>query len=184
MFGLIKKKRRPMEVADRTSLNSMQGKFIGQTESLAMEGQQQHAWGGLFNPVDSGVHMFFDTFTITNFSSQFLNAEIWFNSKLPGKGIPSSLIHPANLALTPLPQPKVELLYASQVNGTPMGGINVFNRTVAPSTTLISESSKGSIILPPGGSLAIFVRSPGPFKYETRFAFTWWEDTNAAGGPL
>jgi len=186
VFGL-RKKRRPIEVVDIAipSMKSAQGKyFIGQTEMLEMAGQQQNAWGGLFNPADSGIDLFFDIFTITNFSSQYYNAEIWLQSKQPGGGAVSPLIHPANLALQPPPEPKAELRYGSRVQGMPLGGVNVFNRIVPPNTTLISDSSKGGIVVPPGGSFAIFLKSPGPFAYEAKIVFSWWEDASAGGGSL
>ncbi|SDN95618.1 hypothetical protein SAMN04487897_106118 [Paenibacillus sp. yr247] len=185
MFGLIKKRRQPVEVVDVKSrtLNSFRGNyFIGQTDALIMEGQQQNAWGGVFNPAESGVILFLDIFAITNFSSQFFNMEIWVNPKLTGKGNTSSLVHPANLTLNPPTQPKVKLQYASQINEIPIGGVNVSNRIVPPNSTFMSDSNKGGIVIPPGGSFAIFLKSPGPFIYESRIVFRWWEEKNSVGG--
>ncbi|TVY05402.1 DUF6143 family protein [Paenibacillus cremeus] len=186
MFGLIKKRQQPVEVVDVTSrrLNSFQGKyFIGQTEMLIMEGQQQNAWGGLFNPAASGVALFLDIFTISNYSSQFFSAEIWLNPKLARKGNTSSLVHPANLALNPQAEPKVKLQYDCQINDVPLGGVNVMNRIVPPNSTFMSDPGKGGIILPPGGAIAVFLKSPGPFKYESRIAFRWREENHSDGGP-
>jgi hypothetical protein len=84
MFGLFRKKKqipranKPLEVVDITNptMQSILGKyFIGQTDEVVLGGQS-NAWGGLVNPANSGVNMFFDIFTITNFSTQSFLAEI------------------------------------------------------------------------------------------------------------
>ncbi|RAP73826.1 DUF6143 family protein [Paenibacillus montanisoli] len=178
MLGLIKKKRQP-----RTVNTSRGHYFIGQTDALIMEGQKQNAWGGLYNPAESGIAVVIDTFTVSNFSSQFFNVEMWVNPKLTGKGTTSSFLHPADLSLNPLPQPRVNLQYASQITENPIGGVNVMNRIVPPNSTFMSDSGKSGITIPPGGSVAIFLRSPGPFKYESRIVFRWWEDAIEVGGP-
>ena len=67
-------KKPPVEVVDITSpaMNSMLGRyFIGQTGMLNF-GNNYDAWGGIINPTYSGVNLYFDIFTITNFSSQSL----------------------------------------------------------------------------------------------------------------
>jgi hypothetical protein len=61
----------PTEVVDLTSpgWNSRLGRyFIGQTGELNL-GNQFDAWGGIINPYDSGVNLYFDIFTITNLST-------------------------------------------------------------------------------------------------------------------
>ena len=72
----------PTEVVDITTpaLNSMLGRyFIGQTELLNF-GNRRDAWGGIVNPIDSGVNLYFDIFTITNFSAQSFVGGIWLNA--------------------------------------------------------------------------------------------------------
>lgn len=62
----------PIEVVDITSpaMNSMLGRyFIGQTGVLSF-GNKYTAWGGIVNPSGSGVNLYLDIFTITNFSNQ------------------------------------------------------------------------------------------------------------------
>lgn len=47
---------------------SMQGKyFVGQTEPLWV-GNGLNAWAGLINPRNSGVNLYANVFTISNFS--------------------------------------------------------------------------------------------------------------------
>ncbi|WP_308636175.1 DUF6143 family protein [Paenibacillus silvisoli] len=180
MLSLIKKKRRPAEADQSASQDSY---FIGQTEALRMEGQRQNTWGGLFNPADSGVAAVVDMFAISNFSSQSIHAELWVNPTLVGKGSRSSLVHPSNLALEPAAQPEVKLHYASQSTDNPIGGVNVINRIISPNSTYSSDPGKGVFVIAPGGSIAIVLRSPGPFHYETRIVFRWREEEHAAGGP-
>ncbi|HJV45099.1 MAG TPA: DUF6143 family protein [Bacillota bacterium] len=168
----------PLEVVDITSptQQSILGKyFIGQTQELTLEGTS-HAWGGLVNPSDSKVNLFFDIFTVTNFSRYSFLAEIWLNAKLPGNPTISTYVHPSNLTLHPLPKPKVSLQFVSQTLGSPSGGVNAFDRIVVPNTTLISDSSKGSIIIPPGGSFAIFLLPLGSGVAQSRIVLTWWEE--------
>lgn len=177
IFNLCNKKQ-PVDVVDITNptWQSILGNyFISQTDDLIFGGPY-NAWGGLFNPIDSMVNLFFDIFTITNFSGQPFTAEIWLNPSLPGQGTISSNTHPSNLTITPPPKPKVKLIYSGQVLGAPKDGINVFDRIVPPNTTLISDSSKGGIIIPPGGSFVIFLRSPGYQNITGRIVLTWWEE--------
>lgn len=182
LIGKLCKKLQPIEVVDITNptRQSMLGRyFISQTGDLSFGGAY-NAWGGLLNPADSRVNMFFDIFTITNFSAVPFTAEIWLNPGLPGQGTVSSSTHPSNLTIVPPPQPKVKMVYAGPVLGNPYGGVNVFDRIVQPNTTLISDSSKGGIIIPPGGSFVIFLRSPGPQIITGKIVLTWWEEETCA----
>ena len=62
---------------------SMQGKyFVGQTETLWV-GNGLNAWAGLVNPCNSDVNLYANVFTISNFSDDYLTAEIWLNTNLP-----------------------------------------------------------------------------------------------------
>ena len=178
MLGIFCRKKRPIDVVDITNPTRqaiLGNYFISQTDELTFGGRY-NAWGGLKNPIGSKINMLFDIFTITNFSGQPFTAEIWINPCLPGKGTISSYTHPSNLTITPPPKPKVMLVYASQVLGAPTAGANVFDRIVPPNSTLISDSSKGGIIIPPGGSFVIFLMSPGPPNIKGRIVLTWWEE--------
>lgn len=178
MFDVFKTFRRPVQVVDLTNptLQAILGNyFIGQTEEIYMA-DNNNAWAALINPINSGVTLFFDIFTISNFSRQSFTAEIWLNSKLPGRRMTTPYVTPSNLTITPPPKPKVKLLFASQVPGKPIGGVNVFDRIVAPNSTLVSDSSKGGIILGAGDTFAVFLRSPGIQKIPARVVFSWWEE--------
>jgi hypothetical protein len=178
MLDIFKKNIRPIQVVDLTNptLQAILGNyFIGQTEEISIQGSN-NAWAALINPINSGVTLFFDIFTISNFSGQSFTAEIWLNPKLPGRGMTTPYITPSNLAITPPPKHKVKLLFASQVSGKPIGGVNAFDRIVTPSSTLVSDSSKGGIILGAGNSFAIFLKSPGTQKILARVVFSWWEE--------
>ena len=64
----------PIEVVDITtpSLNSMLGRyFIGQTELLNF-GNRRDARGGIFNPIDSGVNLYFDILRLQTFRPKAL----------------------------------------------------------------------------------------------------------------
>lgn len=178
MLGIFNKIKKPIQVVDITNptYQAILGNyFIGQTEELVMT-ETENAWAALVNPPQSGVNLFFDIFTITNFSGQSFTAEIWFNPRLPGQVMTSSIVTPSNLTLYPPPKPKVKLQYSNRFLGSPFGGVNAFDRIVTPNSTLISDSNKGGIIIGQGDSFVIFLRSPGKGKIPVRVVFSWWEE--------
>jgi hypothetical protein len=170
--------KQPIEVVNITSpaLNSKRGKyFIGQTGLLNFGGGY-YAWGGIVNPVDSGVNLYIDIFTITNFSNQNFISEIWLNALPPKKAAVSFNVTPTNQALSPSPIPKAVMKYAGYSAEPMTKGVNIFDRIVAQNSTLVSDSHNGSIIIGPGGSFSILLRPPG-YQYITgTIVMTWWED--------
>ncbi|MCX7746391.1 MAG: DUF6143 family protein [Clostridia bacterium] len=173
-----KKSKHPVEVVDITSpaMNSMLGRyFIGQTGMLYL-GNKHDAWGGIINPSNSGVNLYFDIFTITNFSSQNFTGEIWLNAKPPKKSTISATVTPSNQAISPPPRPKAILEYAGYITEPLTKGVNIFGRIVAPNSTLVSDSHKGSIIIAPGGSFSILLKSPGQQNITGTIVLTWWEE--------
>ncbi|HZW81870.1 MAG TPA: DUF6143 family protein, partial [Candidatus Deferrimicrobium sp.] len=119
--------KKPLEVVTIPNplSKSLQGKyFAGQTESLTFS-NTTNAWGALINPNDSGVKLFANVFTITNFSDKPFLVQIWFNTNPPGTGIVSTKISPADTALVPPPVPKVQVQFNQSVSGVPVGGVNV-----------------------------------------------------------
>jgi hypothetical protein len=174
--------KQPSEVVNITSpaLNSRRGKyFIGQTGLLNFGGGY-YAWGGIVNPADSGVNLYIDIFTITNFSTQNLISEIWLNSDPPRKAAVSYNVTPTNQAISPSPLPKAVMKYAGYSAEPMTKGVNIFDRIVTQNSTLVSDSHNGSIIIGPGGSFSILLRPPG-YQYITgTIVMTWWEeDANA-----
>ncbi|AET69423.1 hypothetical protein Desor_3979 [Desulfosporosinus orientis DSM 765] len=160
-----------------TLYKSQQGKyFVGQTESLIFS-NTTNAWGGLFNPTDSGVNLFANVYTISNFSNAPILAQLWFNTTPPGTGSKSTKFSPSDTALLKPPVPKVEIRYQENVSDVPSGGVNVFDRIVPPGTTLVSEED-GKLIFPSGGNLVLFLSAlePAIDSYEALIAFGWWED--------
>lgn len=176
---MIEKKRNiPIEVVDITTpaLNSMLGRyFIGQTELLNF-GNRCDAWGGIVNPIDSGVNLYFDIFTITNFSAQSFVGGIWLNAKPPRKAKPSSTVTPSNQAIFPPPKPKAIMLDADNLNEPLLKGVNIFGRIVLPNSTLVSDSHKGSMIIPPGGTFSILLQTHDSRNVQGTIVLTWWEE--------
>lgn len=170
--------KQPVEVVNITSpaLNSRRGKyFIGKTELMNFGGGY-YAWGGIVNPVDSGVNVYIDIFTITNFSSQNFISEIWLNAHPPRKAVNSFNVTPTNQAVSPPPIPKAVMKYAGYSSEPTAKGVNIFDRIVNQNSTLVSDSHNGSIIIGPGCSFSILLRPPG-YQYITgTIVFTWWEE--------
>lgn len=176
MFEKVMKQ--PPEVVDITSpaFNSMQGRyFIGQTGVLNF-GNKYSAWGGIVNPSSSGVNLYIDLFTITNFSNQDFTGEIWLNAKTPSKAVPSSTVTPSNQAILPPPKPKAVMKYADYMVEPPTKGVNIFGRIVSQNSTLVSDSHQGSIIIGPGGSFSILLKSSGTKNVTGTIVLTWWEE--------
>lgn len=170
--------KQPMEVVDITSpaMNSMLGRyFIGQTGMLNF-GNGYYAWGGIVNPVNSGVNLYIDLFTITNFSAQNFLGEIWLNANPPGKAVASSTVTPSNQAFSPAPIPKAVMGYADYSTEPMTKGVNIFDRIVTQNSTLVSDSHQGSIIIGPGGSFSILLKSLGTQYITGTIVLTWWEE--------
>jgi hypothetical protein len=159
---------------------SIEGRyFVGQTELLNF-GNGTNAVGRLFNPTNSRVNLFVNVITISNLTQTDFLAQIWFNAKLPEIGTVSRLVTPANTALCPRPRPEVVLQFAQNLQGTPIGGVNPFDRVIPPITTVVDEED-GKFILPPGGSFAIFLVGQGSISLQARIAFGWWETRGDSG---
>jgi hypothetical protein len=154
---------------------SLQGKyFVGQTEALWV-GDGLNAWADLFNPCNSGVNLFANVITISNFSDQPLTAQIWLNARLSEIGRLSRKVSPSNTALEPQPDNKVDIRYVKSTEDTPSGGVNIFDRIVPPNATLVSEED-GKFIVPPCGNYTIFLESSSPKPSKIIVAFGWWEE--------
>ncbi|MGE5380800.1 MAG: DUF6143 family protein [Methylocystaceae bacterium] len=156
---------------------SMQGRyFVGYADNLKF-GRGLGAWAGLFNPPDSGVKLFVNVFTATGIGDAPIRVQIWFNATPPGEPSVSQLVTPSNTSLTPLPEPKVRLLEASNISGDPVGGIKAFVRRGEPESTLVFEED-GKYIFKPGGCLILTISSPEnpDVLMQGRIGFGWWED--------
>ena len=155
---------------------SAKGKyFIGYADTLTF-GKGKSCWARLYNPCNSGVNLFVNVWTVTDISAAPFRAQFWFNSTPHDSYEISELVTPSNTAIQPLPQPKIELQQASDVENEPTGGVKAFVRRGEPGTTLV-ETENGKLIFPPGGSFLIFLSlqdSPDTAA-SGRLAFGWWE---------
>ncbi len=168
----------PEKVVDLTSSgwNARLGRyFIGQTEELHF-GNQLNAWSGIINPRYSEVNLYFDIFTITNYGEDYFDAEIWLNAEAPFYDSKLSTITSSNQAVTPLPKPNAYMLQTEYMKENLKKGIDIFGRIVTPNSTLVSDSHQGSIIIGPGGSFSILLRSRGWEIVTSTIVLTWWEE--------
>lgn len=169
--------KHPAEIVNITSptFNSELGRyFIGKTGLLNFS-RGYYAWGGIVNPSNSGVNLYIDIFTITNFSAQNFVGQIWLNANPPEKAAVSTDVTPANQAFSPATVPKAIMKYASYYTEPMTKGVNIFDRIVSQNSTLVSDSHNGSIIIGPGGSFSILLKAPG-YQYITgAIVLTWWE---------
>ena len=169
---------RPIEVVDITSpgWNARLGRyFIGQTGKLHL-GNGLSAWGGISNPSYSGVNLYFDIFTITNFMKQSFDAEIWLNADIPYNAVEDTSIIPSNQSINPPPKPKASLWQAEYLRDELQNGVDIFGRIVTPDSTLVSDSHQGSIIIGPGGTFSISLSSYEREILTATIVLTWWEE--------
>ncbi|WMJ82052.1 DUF6143 family protein [Clostridium sp. MB40-C1] len=153
---------------------SIQGKyFVGQTEALWV-GNGLNAWAGLVNPCNSYINLYANVFTISNFSDDYLTAEIWLNTNIGEKGSVSHKISPTNTSLDPLPKNKAEIRFVESTTTVPTKGVNVYERIVPPNTTLVSEED-GKFIESPCGNYTIVIKSSSSKLDKVIVALGWWE---------
>jgi hypothetical protein len=157
--------------------HSLQGQyFVGYADNMFFE-SDKNAWASLANPVNSGVNLFVNVWTVTDLFEPPIGIQMWFNATMPGDPTQSRLVTPANTAIRPLPEPKIKLLQASNVVGEPVGGIKGFARRTVPGETVVDEED-GKFIIPPGGNFAIFLSDAGETDVpaSVRVAYGWWEE--------
>lgn len=149
--------------------------FLGQTELITYEGKLM-AWGGLVNPPYSGVTMFLNAYTISNYSDQPITAEGWLSSTLTGRIETSRHSAAGNQTILPPPQPRVLIQSASQVSDMPKGGTYTFTRRVEAGITLTKHDFQGMYIIPPGSSFVLFFLPTCEQSVNVKIAFGWWEE--------
>lgn len=149
--------------------------FLGQTESIYF-GPNSYAWGGLVNPKGSGVNMFLNAYTISNFASEPITAEGWLSSNLPGRPRISPYVAAGNQAIYPPSYPKVLIQSVSYTEYEPQGGTYTFVRRVEPSQTLTKHDFQGMYIIPPGSSFVLFFLPSEREEIEVKIAFGYWEE--------
>jgi hypothetical protein len=55
-------------------------------------------------------------------------------------------------------------------------GVDIFGRIVTPNSTLVSDSHQGSIIIGPGGSISILLKTAEREMTTAAIVLTWWEE--------
>lgn len=148
--------------------------FMGHTPFITM-GDHYNGWGGLINPISSGINMYINTFTVSNTSDTPFRAELWLNAKPFSKATVSPHVSPANTAIEPLPTPKAVLVFASHLKECPSSGVSIFERISEANSTVVGNYY-GKIIIPPGGSFIVYLHSPNAESIKADIAFGWWEE--------
>jgi hypothetical protein len=150
--------------------------FIGYADNLSF-GNNTSCWARLYNPPYSHVNLHVNVWTVTDISESPFRVQFWFNTTPPGIPLLSSMVTPSNTTIKPLPRPKILLQQASDVTGTPTGGVKAFVRRSEPETTLV-ETENGKLIFPPGGSFTVFISNPESPEISAsgRVAFGWLEE--------
>lgn len=149
--------------------------FVGQTKPLYVC-DKKIVWAGLVNPRNSGVILFANVFTISNFSQDYLTAEIWLNTDFPEDADVSHISSPSNTALCPFPHNRVDIKSLNSTSVFPSYGVNIYKRIVPPNTTIVSEE-EGKFIEAPGGNYTIILKSSSSILDTIVIAFGWWEQS-------
>ena len=150
--------------------------FIGNIENLIFE-QSTSAWARLYNPVNSGVILHVNVWTITDTSESAFRADVWLNATPPKSDIEVGIAIPSNLSIKPKPRSKTKLEYASNVTGEPTEGYKPFVRDLQPGTTDL-KSENGKIIIGEGGNFLVFLSTleESCLLASGRIGFGWWEE--------
>jgi hypothetical protein len=150
--------------------------YVGYADNLSF-GKGRIAWARLYNPPESGRRLHVNVWTAQGLLSSPFRVQIWFNSVPPGTPKISRLVTPANVATQPPPKPRILLQYASDVSGTPYGGIKAFVRRGEPESTIVAEED-GKFIFGPGQWFLVTISNPETptVKGAGRIALGWWEE--------
>lgn len=176
-FQIYGKNSKPQEIISISVplYESMHGHyFVGQTDPL-MVGDGSYAWAGLVNPRKSCSELFVNVFTISNFSNDYLTAEIWLNADFPNNASISNKVSPTNTAIDTHAENNVDIKFIDSTTKLPYEGINVYERIVPPKATLVSEED-GKFIVPPCGNYTLILKSSSSNLDKVIVAFGWWEN--------
>jgi len=150
--------------------------FVGYADNMFFE-KDKNAWAALVNPINSGINLYVNVWTVTDLHEPPIRIQIWLNANLPGSPTISDLVTPSNTAIFPQVRPKIKLLQASNVVGNPTDGTKGFVRRTIPGETVVADE-EGKFIIPPGGNFTIFLSNYEEDKTpaSVRVAYGWWED--------
>lgn len=146
--------------------------YIGHTSYLTID-PCLGVYGALYNPRDSRVNVFINTFTVSNFSGTPFESQVWINSTPFGTTMASSDVSPANTA-APASPPSAVLISAQNLLEGPWDGTSLFSRLTEANSTVVGNYY-GKIIIPPGGSFLIYL-NPADRQIKTDIALGWWEE--------
>lgn len=150
---------------------SFQGRyFIGHTPTMTLP-YRANGWAALFNPRGSGVNVFVNTITVSNFSNTPFRAQVWLNA-MPDGGQVSPSTAAVNAAIQPPVWPEAAIVYGTEQLKS---GQSLFTRVAGAQSTEVGNYY-GKIILPPGGSLLVLMQGPGATGAQAEVALGWWED--------
>ncbi|MEW9500343.1 DUF6143 family protein [Jeotgalibacillus marinus] len=170
-----KKNIKPVANIINSAFQSTKGRnFAGLTDLLTFGGETV-AWGRLVNPPNSKVCLFFDFFTLTNFSSSPYTADLFVDAIPPGEILVSSNVGNLNTNFANK-FPVGQLQFNPGVDGELIGGVNTALRRVPANETVTSGQISGKIIIAPGNSILFFLTSNEVVN--ARIGFEWWEGKN------
>ncbi|WLR43390.1 DUF6143 family protein [Bacillus carboniphilus] len=162
---------KPVVNVENTSFQASKGKmFIGTTDTLKF-GPDTSAWARLYNPIDSTVNLFINTYFISNLSEVTIFKETYLNALPPGERIVSNSISNTNLGSRRTPQGIIE--FNPSVIGEPSGGVKVTTSPVTSLGRLAVGELMGQLIIVPGTSFLVFFKSES--MAEATFDIIWFE---------
>ncbi|MEI5909299.1 DUF6143 family protein [Bacillus spongiae] len=165
---------KPVANIINSAFQSSKGRnFAGLTDLLTF-GDGTVAWGRLLNPPNSKIDLFFDFFTLTNFSTSPYTANLFVDAIPPGEIFTSSNVGNLNTNFNRTPMGKLQ--FNPSVQGELIGGVNTALRRVPANETITSGQISGKIIIAPGNSILFFLSSDAVVK--ARIGFEWWEGEN------
>ena len=137
---LLKESGGLSETAHRVCLEKY---FTGQSKILRF-GKQSNAWSGIINPCHSGVTVYLETFSITNFGEKSIVAEIWMNAQQPFGATKYSSVISTNQVEASSVRPKAWMMHADYLGNDFFDeGVNIFDRIILPDSTVDSISYLG-----------------------------------------
>jgi hypothetical protein len=145
--------------------------YVGQTPSLKLG--KKGVYAAINNCSEHSRNLFVNVFTITNFSSEPILAQIWLRAKSRFLGKESK-----NIANTNGNQPQLNghsrIIYSEQ-SGHMTKGTNVFDRIVPPYSTVVAEED-GKYIIPPKELFIVTLHTLDDFLESTNaaIAFGWY----------
>lgn len=145
--------------------------YIGHTPVMTLHGN--NAWGGLMNPQGSGVNLFVNTFTVSNYTDTPFRSQLWVNTP-PECGCVSPYVSPTNVAKIPPCEPRAQLVYQAVAQGMPAAGTSLLSR-IAPANDTVVGNYYGKIVIPPGAGLIVLLYAPRA-EVAAEVALGWWED--------